>query len=273
MINPEKVSIIIPTLNCHDYLVFCLESIRALQQSGAELIIVDSYSKDGTAELGKDKADSFLEVPAGNMYEAINAGMRAANGAWLSYVNADDILFAGTILKVLKTVSPETDLFYGGSLDYIDGENRFLHSFTMPPPQDLVPLACKLVNSVPPQGAFFRREVFETLNGFDNENFRLAGDFDFFIRAKLAGFNFHRFERPALAAFRMHAGQYSQQRDIELKQESQRSVEINNLSPNRITILKAFARFKLRNLCNYLMRFLRARQLTGKFSLRGSLDY
>jgi hypothetical protein len=71
----------------------------------------------------------------------------------------------------------------------------------------------------------------------------------------------------------MHAGQYSQQRDIELKQESQRSVEINNLSPNRITILKAFARFKLRNLCNYLMRFLRARQLTGKFSLRGSLDY
>lgn len=271
MISPEKVSIIVPTLNCRKTLPATLESLVPLQIAGAEIIVVDSFSDDGSAELGRSFADEFMQVPAGNMYSAINAGMRHSKREWLSYINADDILYADTIVKCLSIVPDEVDLIYG-SLDYIDGEGRFLHGFIMPPPEDFLSLAAEMINGVPPQGAFYSRKLFEAINGF-NEKFRLAGDFDFFIRACMAGFRFHLFERPAMAAYRMHAQQYSQRENTGLYDEGMVSLADNQVEVPRSKRKLANIRFRLRNLNSYLLRILRARNLAGRFALPDTMFF
>jgi glycosyltransferase involved in cell wall biosynthesis len=272
MIDVKELTIVVPTLNCRESFGFCLESIRPLQIAGAEIIVVDSYSKDGTAELGKERADRFLQVPAGNMYSAINAGLKAARGKWLSYINADDLLYHDSVLTAFEALPDNADLMYG-NLDYIDGENRFLHSFTTPPPADLLPLAGLLINGVPPQGAFYRREVFEKLQGFNDKDFRLAGDFDFFIRANLAGFRFYHHKGPALAGYRMHKNQYSQTQAENLLSEGRKSIKANSINFSRKDSLSAKLRFKIRNFGNYIVRFLRASQLSGSLKFPGTMDY
>ena len=53
--NLPKVSFVICTLNCRDFTKRCLESIRNQDypQEKVEIIVVDSYSTDGTIEIAK----------------------------------------------------------------------------------------------------------------------------------------------------------------------------------------------------------------------------
>ena len=50
-----KVSFVICTLNCRDYLERCLKSIweQDYPKNKIELIVVDSYSTDGTIEIAR----------------------------------------------------------------------------------------------------------------------------------------------------------------------------------------------------------------------------
>src|SRR3990167_8737186 len=53
--NLPKVSFVVCTLNCKDYATRCLESIRRQDypQDKVEIVVVDSYSTDGTIEIAK----------------------------------------------------------------------------------------------------------------------------------------------------------------------------------------------------------------------------
>jgi len=58
-----KVSIVIPTLNAGPLFKEVLEAVKAQEFAGEfELVIVDSMSEDGTAELGKKYAQVFFQV-------------------------------------------------------------------------------------------------------------------------------------------------------------------------------------------------------------------
>ncbi len=272
MITPFDVTIIVPTLNCRSTLGVTLESLLPLVRAGAELIVVDSFSTDGTAELGRALASRWLSVPPGNMYSAINAGMRVARGSWLSYLNADDILFPETVRSAVQWVPDGVDLFYSGTVEYLDLEGRFLHAFRMPMPCDILPLACDAINAVPPQGAFFRRQVFDQLGGF-RETFRLAADFDFFIRARQRGFRFARFPRPALAGIRVHDGQYSHRETAAHQAEARRAVCENEVKASIGARLCAHLRFRLRNLDNYALRLIRISMICGGVTLSRCMDF
>lgn len=270
MINCKELAIIIPTLNCVKTLSSTLDSITPLRNQGTEIIVVDSYSTDGTLKIAQANADKVLSIPPGNMYAAINMGMRASERNWLSYINADDLLYSHTVLNAFNNCSPKIDVLYG-SLDFINEEGRFLHTFYMPPPQDILRLASIVINAVPPQGAFYRRSVFETLQGFD-EKYRLSADFDFFIRAKKSGFNFYHFNMPSMAAFRMHPQQYSQVQTSAHYAESKAAVKSHNLSLSKKDAILVNIKFRTRNLLNYLMRILRTKQMRGSIEIRKTMD-
>jgi len=58
-----KISIVIPTLNAGELFREVLEGVKAQEiDAELELVIVDSGSEDGTAELGKKYADVFLQI-------------------------------------------------------------------------------------------------------------------------------------------------------------------------------------------------------------------
>src|SRR5207253_199231 len=74
--RPMQVGIVIPTLNSARTLEWTLLSL--LRQDGCEmrLVVADSNSSDGTLEICARWNVPVIQVPAGNMYRAINAGLR-----------------------------------------------------------------------------------------------------------------------------------------------------------------------------------------------------
>lgn len=93
--DQDLVSIIIPTYNCQDLIVDCLESINKQTYKNIELIIVDSFSTDNTTKIAKKygtvysygrdpKQKNIFAVP----YQR-NFGMNKGKGKYLYYIDSD----------------------------------------------------------------------------------------------------------------------------------------------------------------------------------------
>ncbi len=90
-----KVSIIIPVYNVEAYLRQCLDSVVGQTLREIEIICVDDGSTDGSAEIlreyaAKDRRVKVLLHEHTNAGAARNAGMDAATGEYLGFVDSDD---------------------------------------------------------------------------------------------------------------------------------------------------------------------------------------
>jgi glycosyltransferase involved in cell wall biosynthesis len=157
-----------------------------------------------------------LTYPKGNMYAAINEGMRHAKAEWLTYINGDDLLYADAIFEILRDVADETDLIYG-NIDYIDEADRFLFPWRSPSIKWIRDFMA-FYSPLPQQGTLFRRSVYEAINGFD-ENFRYSADYDFWVRALGSGCSVQKYTARSIAGFRLLTEQLSQSKKGEMAPE------------------------------------------------------
>lgn len=268
---PVDLGIAIPTLNAAATLPGTLESLLPLRDAGARVIVVDSYSTDATQDLARSRGFEVMEVPKGNMYVAVNAGLRAMDNAWLTYINGDDVLYADAVAQALNTVPDSASVIYG-RLDYIDGAGRFLHHWKSPRPAALPWLFPREMNPVPQQGTLWRRDVFEALDGFDDARYKQSGDCDFFYRALLKGYGFYRLDNPPIAGFRIHGAQFTQTARGE---QSGDAVDSTRRLRDREPGLRSHLEFwwnRLRNWDSYLGRCYRSHALLGRYGHRGSVQ-
>jgi len=197
------VSVITPAYNAARYLE---ESARsALDQTfcDLELIIVDDGSTDQTLELAhqiQSREPSRVRVvskPNGGPSAARNAGLTAAAGEYMALLDADDVWkpeFLARQMAVFTDI-PTVDLVTGNGWNLGGGR----HGEPVRPFPDRRP-ALTLASIISDERAVFvmtvfRRRVFEVLGGFD-ESLRGNEDFDFWMRAAIAGFRFHRNAEP-----------------------------------------------------------------------------
>jgi glycosyltransferase involved in cell wall biosynthesis len=238
--------------------------------AGSNVVVVDSYSADGSGEIAMEFGVGVRYVPAGNMYAAINDGLEAVGGEWCTYVNGDDILYADAAERAISKLGSRADVLYG-CVDFIDRMGRLIHSWNSPPPSELAPLE-SVVMPIPQLGTLFRRAVFEKLGGFDTR-YRYASDFDFFLRARKAGFRFARLNYPRIGAFRLHETQISQREERTMGEEVRASLLANQVRTMRLRRFWCYARFRARNWDSYLLRVVRTRHLKGAGRLGRSLSY
>ncbi len=82
------VSIVMPVLDEATTLRGVLDALAPLRKQGAELIVVDGHSSDGTPDVASAVADSVLSAPRGRASQ-MNAGAIAARGDVLIFLHAD----------------------------------------------------------------------------------------------------------------------------------------------------------------------------------------
>lgn len=116
MENNIAISFIIPAHNAEKFLTRSVESVvkEADQTENTkviEVIIIENGSSDHTDQLGKTLAEKyenvFLICSEKGVSNARNAGLEAAHGEWIFFLDADDYLPTGTIETLLKKMDAE----------------------------------------------------------------------------------------------------------------------------------------------------------------------
>lgn len=84
----SRLSIIVPTLDEAAGIAACLERLRPLRDRGAEVVVADGGSADGTAAIAAPLADGVIAAPRGRASQ-MNAGAAASRGDTLLFLHAD----------------------------------------------------------------------------------------------------------------------------------------------------------------------------------------
>ena len=83
-----RLSIVVPALNEADGIAATLQALAPLRERGAELIVVDGGSRDGTADRARPFADRVIDGPRGRARQ-MNAGAAQASAPNLLFLHAD----------------------------------------------------------------------------------------------------------------------------------------------------------------------------------------
>ena len=91
----ETVSVIVPVYNCEAYLPKCIESVLNQTYRQIQLVLIDDGSSDGSGALcdlyaARDPRVLARHQRNGGVSKARNAGLEAAAGDWILFVDADD---------------------------------------------------------------------------------------------------------------------------------------------------------------------------------------
>ena len=101
----NKVSIITVVWNDSEGLERTIKSIINQTYENIEFIVIDGGSTDGTLEIIKKyekSIDYVVSEEDKGIYDAMNKGIIASTGSWLSFMNAGDTFINEHILKKVK---------------------------------------------------------------------------------------------------------------------------------------------------------------------------
>lgn len=111
-----EVSIIVPVYNVEKYLPRCVASLRAQTLADIEIILVDDGSPDGCPQMcdrfaAEDARIRVVHKANGGVSDARNAGIAAARGKYLAFVDSDDFAEPEMFGTMLETaVSHDCDV-------------------------------------------------------------------------------------------------------------------------------------------------------------------
>lgn len=200
------VSFVIPTRNHARFIRQCIDSCLAQAIEGAEIVVVDGGSTDGTQEILRAYGDQlrFVSERDRGQSDAINKGVAMATGEIVAWINSDDYYAHDAVLRKVL------DVFAGDpTLDIVHGDGRFVDIDGVPfreyrsRPVDGPTLYAHPTAIVQPS-LFFRRQLFVDVGGL-REELHWAMDFDLWLRLFPAA-RAARHLPEALSCMRCHPG-------------------------------------------------------------------
>jgi glycosyltransferase involved in cell wall biosynthesis len=114
-VQQPKVSIITATFNSAATIRSTLDSIATQTYANIEHIVVDGLSKDNTVDIVKQYPNVKLIVEKDKgLYDAINKGIKAANGEIVGILNSDDFFPTNDVVEkmVQGFISTNADAVY-----------------------------------------------------------------------------------------------------------------------------------------------------------------
>ncbi|HMV56151.1 MAG TPA: glycosyltransferase [Nitrospira sp.] len=179
----DLVSIVVPAFNAEEFLRETLESALSQSYPHCEIIVVDDGSTDGTNAILTDfeKRIQIVRQKNRGSASARNAGVAAAKGKWIAFLDSDDVWHRDKIVKQLEScggfpISHTDSICFGDAL-----EHEIVRSSFEPPHSGQVLEHLLVINFITNSTVMVRREVFLEHGGFD-ESFVTCEDWALWLK-------------------------------------------------------------------------------------------
>jgi glycosyltransferase involved in cell wall biosynthesis len=199
------ISIVTVSFNQRAYLQEAIESVVGQNYPSLEYIVVDPGSTDGSRELIEEYKDRIARVifeKDRSAADGLNKGFSFATGDVFGFLNSDDILLPGSLLRVADFFRqhPECDMAFGNGYT-LDGKGRKIRhikarGYTL---RRYFHSGARWLQ----QATFFRREAFLRSPRFNHMN-RTCWDGELFINMRRLGAQVGYIDAD-LGGFRIHA--------------------------------------------------------------------
>ncbi|GAB4374193.1 MAG: hypothetical protein Kow00121_18270 [Elainellaceae cyanobacterium] len=181
--NQQLVSVIIPCYKQAHYLGEAIESVLTQTYSHYEIIVVDDGSPDNTAEVAARYPVRYIWQENQGLSGARNTGIRASQGQYLVFLDADDRLTPNALRAGLNCFHtyPEA-AFVSGHHRYIKGDGSLLNEYPPEPIDDDHYMALLKRNYIGMHATvMYQRSVFDTVGLFDT-SLKSCEDYDLYLR-------------------------------------------------------------------------------------------
>ena len=121
------VSVITVVRNAADTIQRCINSVKEQTYPNVEHILIDGASNDGTVKIissNEQFLDYFISEPDSGIYEAMNKGLRLAQGRHILMLNADDWLISDGIRKLNEKILEDNAHFAIGNANFVDEDGH-----------------------------------------------------------------------------------------------------------------------------------------------------
>lgn len=202
------ISVIIPAYNQSDYLGEAIESVLCQTYPHFEVIIVDDGSTDNTAEIARGFSDPrirYVYQENRGLSGARNTGIRNSHGAYLTFLDSDDLFLPEKLSLLAKELdgNPQLGLVAGQAIPIDEHGRQFGKIFNCPVPEDASQL---LLGNPLHVGSIMLRRTWQERAGYFDERLRSYEDWDLWLRLALAGCKSHWIDQP-VSLYRFHRAQ------------------------------------------------------------------
>lgn len=197
------ISVVLPTFNRANWLADALRSLTQQQTANKfefEIVVCDNASTDNTAEVVASIAESS-RIPIRYCFQSKagdaptrNRALQVATGEWLAFFDDDQVAPGNWLSELVAAAARTSGSIIGGAvqLDLTARQRTEFGSAISAALRetDLYPqLQPYLRRALPGTGnALVSRSVFDAIGNFDESFVSGGSDFDFFGRARAAGF-------------------------------------------------------------------------------------
>jgi glycosyltransferase involved in cell wall biosynthesis len=177
------VSVVIPSYNHACYLGRALSSVLKQTYPSLEVIVVDNYSTDHTDEVMKSFNDSritYFKIRNNGIIAASrNAGIRAAKGEWIAFLDSDDWWTEDKLSISFSKISKRADFLYHDLAVVYEKKAKLFGAKFIKSRRLKVPIIFDLLiygNTIANSSVVVRKSLLEKIGGISESEIMVAAE-------------------------------------------------------------------------------------------------
>ena len=188
--DTPKVTILIPVYNGDEYLPQTLRCVFAQTFRDFEILIIDDASTDRTVEIIQSFDDARIRLLRNQtnlgIYSSRNLGMQEARGEYVCFLDHDDLCTPDRLAVQVTFMDDHPDIGLCGSFaGEVDAKGKVIEGRIRSYPTEPEEVAGKLWSgyTILNPTVILRRDDFIRHGIWHDTTFKVAGDYDFYVRA------------------------------------------------------------------------------------------
>lgn len=208
-LTEPRISIVTPCLNGAEYLAEAMDSVLGQGYPNLEYVVIDGGSTDGSVEIIRKRASHLAyweSEPDRGHAHALNKGFAQTTGEIMGWLNADDVLHRGSLKLLALVFSRFSQVqWLTAQQSHLDEQGSVV---AVHPPRSWVRMMFLAGDYrwIQQESTYWRRSLWEKAGGRLSDEYRLASDFDLWVRffrhaqlqttsGLIGGFRFHARQR------------------------------------------------------------------------------